>query len=327
MIEYLSPTSINQFQKDEEEFFFRYLCSVKLPREPQTQPMAAGSAFDAYVKSYLYSSLFGKGHDLRFELGTIFEDQVAEHNHDWALEAGRHIFEEYKAAGCLADLMLELNQAVGKPRFEFTVQDTVSSNIGDITLLGKPDVFFINSQGARVIYDWKVNGYCSPRVKSPMKGYVRLRSKVDGTWYPSIHKKVRLEIFKGIAINTAMHLEDGNKDWADQLSIYSWLLGEPIGSEEIIFGIDQICGPIGGLRFATHRLKITPEYQFNLFELIKDIWDRIQTGRVFKDLSLEENTARCELLEQRAKLIVDPEERPGMGGLEEASKKAFARIT
>jgi len=161
-----------------------------------------------------------------------------------------------------------------------------------------------------------------------MKGYVRLRSKVDGTWYPSIHKKCDLEIFKGIAINTAMHLEDGDKNWADQLSIYSWLLGEPIGSEEIIFGIDQVCGPRESLRFATHRLRVTPEYQYNLFELIKDIWRSIQEGRIFKDLTVEENIRRCELLEARAKLIVEGgREQMEIGGLSEPSKKDFAAIT
>lgn len=327
--EYLSPTSIKKYTEDKEDFYFRYLSEVKIPRPPQTQPMAAGSAFDAYVKSYLHASLFGKGHDLRYELGTIFEEQVEEHNRDWAWEHGRLIFEQYKAAGCLADLMSELNQAVGEPRFEFTIQDTISSDVGDIPLLGKPDVFFINDQAARVIYDWKVNGYCSDRLKSPMKGFVKMRSNVGGIWYPETHKNCHLLIFKGIAINIAMRLEDGSKDWADQLAVYAWLMGEEIGSEEIIFGIDQVCGPADRLRFATHRLRISPDYQYNLFELIKQIWTEIKSGWIFRDMTEEQSGARCKLLEHRAEAMVGEDEGneiKGLGGLDEESRDSFLQM-
>lgn len=287
--------------------------------------MAAGSAFDAYVKSYLHTSLFGKGYDVRYELGTIFEEQVESHNRDWAWLHGELIFEEYKTSGCLADLMLELSHAVGKPRFEFTVKD----DIGGVTLLGKPDVFFINNQAARVIYDWKVNGYCSPRTKSPMKGYVKLRTKLDNTYYPSIHKDCHLHVFKGVAINLAMCLEDGDKSWADQLSIYSWLLGEEIGSEEIIFGIDQVCGPADKMRFATHRLRISPDYQFNLFELVKQIWSIIESGWIFRDMTEEQSEARCELLEKRARVMADGNtdyEVQEIGGLSELNHTTFAKL-
>lgn len=323
--EYLSPTSIKLYVENTEEFYFRYLADIKIPRFPQTQPMAAGSAFDAYVKSYLHTSLFGKGYDVRYELGTIFQEQVEPHNRDWAWEAGRLIFEEYKESGCLADLMLELGDAVGKPRFEFTIRDEIDG----VTLLGKPDVFFINNQAGRVVYDWKVNGYCSPRTKSPMKGFVKLRTKVLGKYYPSEHKNCQLEIFKGIAINTNMCLEDGNKDWADQLSIYAWLLGEEIGSEEIIFGIDQVCGPANSMRFATHRLRISPEYQFNLLALVKQIWSIVESGWIFREMTEEQSHNRCELLDKRAEIMAGGDvdyEAKEIGGLSEESRSTFLKM-
>ena len=95
-----------------------------------------------------------------------------------------------------------------------------------------------------------------------------------------------------------MYLEDGNKDWADQLSIYSWLLGEPLGSVDMLVGIDQICGPADRLRFATHRLKISSDHQFDLMMLIKDLWQRITNKHIFNYLSLDESQARCELLDK-----------------------------
>lgn len=297
---YLSPTSVHLFMDSPEDFYIRYLSEVIVPRDPQTQPMSIGSAFDAYCKSYLHEKLFGKGRTKgsRFELDTIFTEQVAKHNRDWAWEHGKFVFEEYKKAGCLADLMLELNQAVGEPRFELSIEDTVETEVGDVPLLGKPDVFFINSEGARVVYDWKVNGYCAARNTSPMKGYIKLKTKTDDTYYNSMHKKCVLKMVKGILINDAMCLEDGNKGWADQLCIYSWLLGEPVGSEEVIFGIDQVVGPMNKLRFATHRLQIRPDYHYNLLVLIESIWSAITNNHIFQDLNVDESRARCELLEE-----------------------------
>lgn len=295
---YLSPTSVHLHHQDLEEFYMRYLSEVRIPRFPQTKPMSIGSAFDAYVKSYLHRQLFGKGSSNRFQLENIFEEQVEEHNRDWAWEHGQRVFEQYKSAGCLADLMLELNKSVGDPRFEFSIQDTVETDIGDVPLLGKPDVFFINSEGARVVYDWKVNGYCAARITSPMKGYVKLRTRGDGQRYTiKQHPRCVAINFKGIIINAAMFLEEGNPIWANQLAIYSWLLGEPVGSEEVIFGIDQIVGPEDQLRFASHRLRIRPDYHYHLIDRIKVIWDSILKGHIFREMTFDESKARCELLE------------------------------
>lgn len=286
-LEFLSPTSIKLADTDRELFYQRYLSDNKLPREPQNEPMAIGSSFDAYCKSFLYEALFGKGADPQYAFETLFESQVQPQCRDEAKKAGAYVFEAYKQAGCLSTMMLELGKSVGDPRFEFTV----NNEINGVPLLGKPDIFFINDQGARVIYDWKVNGYYSRFTKSPMKGYTRL---MPGD---KVHKDVILLNVKGIMINAAMYLEDGNKDWADQLSVYSWLLGEPVGSSEMIVGIDQICGPSNKLRFATHRLRISPDHQFDLMMVIQDLWKCITDNHIFKDLSIEDSQARCKLLD------------------------------
>jgi len=284
---YLSPTSIKLFYNDREAFYSRYLADERAPREPQNHHMAIGSSFDAFCKSYLHEKLFGKGADPRYSFDTLFQDQVEPHNRDVALKDGSHIFEEYREAGCLASMMLDLGQAVGEPRFEFTINDDIQG----VPLLGKPDIFFINSYGARVILDWKVNGYYGTRLKSPMKGYVRL---MPGN---KVHRDCTLMMVNGLMINIGMFLEDGNKDWADQLSIYSWLLGEGVGSSEMIVGIDQICGPRDRLRFATHRLRISPEHQFDLIMLVENAWKCITKDHIFDDLTKEDSQARCKLLD------------------------------
>lgn len=284
MIKFLSPTSISLFQKSVNAFVEKYI--LKAPRMAQTQPMAAGAAFDAFVKSYLYQKLIGQS--AKYELAAIFEAQVEEHNRDWASMAGRHIFEEYKKTGSLVSLLAEMENRIGDPRFEFTVQE----NVQGVELLGKPDIFFVSKTGARVIYDWKVNGYCSKSNTSPAKGYIRLNPGAK------MHRDCTLFEYKGILINAQMYLEDVNKSWADQLAIYSWIMGEDIGSKDTVFGIDQVCGPATKLRFASHRLRISPEYQVNLFQMIKQIWDQIQNDHYFLDLSVEESRARCALIAQ-----------------------------
>lgn len=297
---YLSPTSVKLFYQDVELFYQRYLSDVRRERDPQTLPMSIGSAFDAYVKSYIYTRLFGKATAKNdgYELRDLFEAQVEKHNWDWAWKHGERVFNAYKEVGCLNDLLLDMNTAIGPPRFEFAIEGEIEG----VPLLGKPDIFFINEEGARVIYDWKVNGYCSKALKSPARGYVKLREL--GKSGVKQHKDCHLTKIKGIMVNVSHFLEDVNEDWAAQLAIYSWLLGEPIGSEDMVTGIDQICGPETRLRFATHRLRVSPGYQDALFTNVQHVWDVILSGHIFKDLSEEDSAARCQMLDN---VTEDPE--------------------
>ncbi|MFW9873075.1 MAG: hypothetical protein ACFFG0_08250 [Candidatus Thorarchaeota archaeon] len=295
--EYLSPTSIHIWQDDEELFYQRYLSEFRLPREPQTQPQSIGSAFDAYVKCYIYKCVFGKEEE-PYILKNLFENQVEEHNRNWAWEHGKLVFDQYKKAGCIADIMLELEKAVGPPNFEFEIRDTIQG----IPLLGKPDIFFISDKGFRVIYDWKVNGYCSSNLKSPMKGYLKLREK--GKLEKS-HKNCVPALHGGITINADMFLEEGDKSWADQESVYAWLLGENIGSENWVSGIDQICGPASRLRFATHRCRVSSTWQQGFFDVAKELWDRINSGWFFRHLSEEDSKNLCNLLDEVNKEELD----------------------
>ncbi len=164
---YLSPTSVGIFYENREKFYMQYLCETKTPREPQTEPMAVGSAFDAFIKSWLVEKI--KGKDPAFQKESLFEAQVEPHNRDEAWRAGQTVFNAYSKQGALADLLLDLEGCVGQPRFEARIEAPVSKSgtFGDVPLLGKPDIYFITKLGARVIFDWKVNGYYSRSSVSP----------------------------------------------------------------------------------------------------------------------------------------------------------------
>ena len=338
---YMSPTSLKTFEGNIDEAYLKYLAETRAPRLPQTAPMSVGSAFDAYVKSYLHFALFGNyGDSDAYAKESIFEKQVEPHNRDWAKLAGQHTFNVYKTCGALADLMLELGTAVNKPRFEFELLGAIETHIGDVPLLGKPDIYFINGEGARVILDWKVNGYCGKSTTSPMPGYIMIR---DG-WLPSEkkassgnrmpHKDCFPTPFKGLKINTMAFMDNLNEEWAAQLSIYSWLLGEEIGSQDLIVGIDQIVGQPSGavivhkesalrpgelihrdfehrvpwLRVASHRLKVNASYQFDLQNRLAEMWGRITSGHIFKELSREESDGRCRMLEEQAAMLADKDD-------------------
>lgn len=310
--EYLSPSNIRLYFEDPEQWYIRYLSDYKVPKWPQTYPMSVGSAFDAFVKSCLHSAIFGSNSDPRFSLETLFEAQVESINRDWAWKQGEQAFKIYKSLGALSDLMLELQQAVGQPRFEIEIQgivrgekEGIQTKVGGVILLGKPDVYFRNKAGYTVILDWKVNGWCSNYPTSPAKGYIRLRgdSKKSGH-----HKDAIPMEYQGMLINAAHYLEDVNQDWADQLCTYGWLCGEEIGVE-CITAIDQLaCRPaLGGfpdIRVAEHRTRVSSDYQWGVYQNYCFVADVIESNHVFKDVPFEQSMERCLMLDEKAKMLL-----------------------
>lgn len=308
--EYLSPSAIKTFLENEEDYYLRYLSDNKPPNPPQLQVMSIGSAFDAYAKSWLYENLFGKDHDPKYGFTALFEAQVEPHNRDWAIQHGAYVFEQYKQAGVLSDLLLELRQANGDPRFEFKIQGAVhgyregrTQRLESVVLHGRPDVAFVNAAGHLVVYDWKVNGYLSKSAKSPEPGYIRLRSA--GRTNYGKHKDCQSMVVDGLMINISNYLEDINKmteDWATQLTVYHWLLGSPICSDTLLVGIDQIAcdaskGALPAIKIAEHRTRISKAWQQRVFDIAAHIWERANSDHFFRDMSAEESVARCRVLD------------------------------
>lgn len=298
---YLSPTSITKFYEDQAGFYLNYLLDERPPKEPQTDPMALGSAFDAYVKSYLYERIYGKDHDPRFGVLALFEKQVEPHARDRAREAATIVFAEYQAP--LKMLLKELNESVTPPRFEFDLENTVEYNGKSVPLLGKPDLFYTHKMGARIILDWKVNGYYSKSGVSPKAGYIRIWEK--GT-LSGHHQMACPSKFKGMFINIASPMNMVDLSWAQQLSVYMWLCGEDVGSEDCITAIDQVVCRPGNVRFAEHRAKVQKDFQVTIFDKAVKAWEIINSDHFFRNMSKEESLLRCQDLEN---FIRDPEKK------------------
>jgi hypothetical protein len=298
--EYISPSSLATWRRNPEEYYIRYLCDERLPRFPQTDPMAVGSSFDAYVKSHLYSILVGKP-NAKYEFQALFEAQVEPHARTKALEAGKHVFDNYKRTGALAELLTAMKGSLGEPRFEFEIQSVIGHKGREVWFLGRPDVFFINHLSGHVILDFKVNGYYSRSAQSPKPGYVRILP--GGHVHPNCVGNIKEHY--GIKINSGIQLEDIDIDWAAQLSIYSWLCGCDVGSDWVA-AIDQIvCKPCWTgypeLRFAQHRCLVGVDFQRKLFNEAADLWDVITSGWVFRDMTEQDSRGRCELLDATVK--------------------------
>lgn len=300
----ISPSALAKYEKQRENYFLTYCSETRLEREPQAQPASVGSAFDAYVKSQLMSDLFGEPC-----FGELFEKQVEPHNRDFALKAGRHVMENYIACGAYVDLLGMLESAVEEPQFEFDADTTVNG----VPIAGKPDCRFVHRGGAHVILDWKVNGYCGKSSTSPSKGFAICRDGLG--WdkptrsHGKSHSLYEPEEFLGLIVNK-FSMEDISIDWADQLSMYGWMMGEPVGSDQMVVCIEQVVAKSAGkngledgpplLRFASHRSRVSPEYQQKLAVRIEKMWESLVNEHIFTDLDLESSMEKCNELEQRA---------------------------
>lgn len=298
-VRFLSPSAIACYQKSPDEYYLRYLATNRPPKEDQTQPMAAGGAFDAHCKAWLKSKL--KGEDTYENLLEDFlTKQVEAHNLDWARRHGAFLFQQYKDSGALADLLIELEQSLEEPRFEFEVTGLIERDLQKVILLGKPDVYYISRGGVHVIHDWKVNGYCGSSNTSPKKGYVMSRDGWIGTQSKSHrrpHKDYMPVILGDVTINCMFCLEDVDKEWAQQLSIYAWLLGERVGAQ-FVARVDQLTGTgtkradEHWIRVSTHKLRVSEEFQEQLFNTACYLWYNIKNDTLYK----QEDIDRLELI-------------------------------
>ncbi len=300
----ISPSALATFEKDREQYYFKYCCETRPDREPQSKPASVGSAFDAYVKSNLMADIFGQQC-----FDKLFESQVEPHNRDFAYTAGAYVMKAYTHSGAYLDLVNLIKGAKEAPQFEFDA----NTNLEGVPLFGKPDCRFVHKDGAHIILDWKVNGYCGKSGTSPSKGYAYCR---DGVGWPEVsrshgksHSLYEPETFMGIQVNK-FFMEQVSIDWADQLCMYAWMMGESVGSDKMIVCIDQIVGKGAGpngledglplLRVANHRTRVSAEHQHGLIKRIVAMWDAIQTGHVFTELTEDENAAKCDELDKAA---------------------------
>jgi hypothetical protein len=291
---FISPSALKVFDSNIEDYYLRYLCSDREDRTPQNQAMAAGSAFDAYVKHNLAKSLFGSKIVANLEWPGIFESQVESQNRTWGLVNGLDIYNQYVKSGAYGLLLKELEASLTPPRFEFSLE----AEIQGVKLFGKPDLYYTHKGGAGVEFDFKVNGWCSQWGMSPMAGFMKLLPE------GKVHKECLPTKYREVMVDGYSYLESRNKDWADQLSTYGWMHGNEVG-DEFVVAVDQLCCKSQVVRVAQHRSRVGKKHQFGLMERYKKLWSLINSDWFFLELSREDSIAKCQLLQERAKTLRD----------------------
>lgn len=262
MVKYMSPTQLRLFEKDKESYYITYLAENRAPRPPQTEAMAVGSSFDAYIKSDLYHRIYGDSGDSseRFDFDNLFMEQVEAANRNKARIDGKDVFDKYVRSGALSDLLLMIGRGIKKPRFEVAVVAEIECG----TLLGKPDMILYIEDG-NIIHDWKVNGYYSQA--SPKRGYVELLPD------RKMHKDTLLLHDNGIYYN-GENLEDISTDWADQLGTYGLIIGSVK-----YYIIHQLVFRSGIMRVGVFIHKIGKRYIEKLVERYTVLWRYIQNHK------------------------------------------------
>jgi hypothetical protein len=322
---YISPTSLFQWESDREQFYIDRLADTRSPRGGQSPAASVGSGFDAFVKCALYKSIYGNDGGGVYDLERLFKEQVeGEENQAFAWRAGQECFRRYVKCGAYAELLVELTSSTKEPQFEFSLRGEVEG----VPLQGKPDLYYYRD--VHVMYDWKVMGFCSRHAQSPKK----LHRSCRDTWKPTEfikatrgggqskpHKKYEEMEFHGHKIGTHW-MEETDSKWADQLCIYGWLKGVPVGSEDYVVGIDQLaCKPAPKdkegkclceyplIRVAQHRCRISQFHQLELMRRLKDMHAAILSGYIFDDLTREENDQKIEALDLMTAAVDTDEDR------------------
>jgi len=307
---FLSPSSLGKFEESRDEFYLMYLADNRPPKIPQNNAMSVGSAFDSYCKAELYHRTHGDDNP-KYTFDYLFTRSVEPQNRDFAFGAGRYIFDSYIKSGAFGTLDGLIAESAQAPQFEFEIEGVVEG----VPLLGKPDCRFFHKSGAHIVFDWKVNGFCSKYATSPCKFY----SLVTDGWGPEQakpsrgcskpHPEYRELEHLGVKIGEAF-LEASNMEWADQLTTYGWMLGEPVGDENVIMAVHQIVAkPVEGgsplLRVAQFASRVSNQWQRTLVSRYQAAWRAVETGHVFNDLSKEDNDGKCELLDQQTITLKD----------------------
>lgn len=270
---------------------------MKSPREPQNHYMAVGSAFDAFVKADLHKKFIDDGNPV-YQRDTLFDAQVEEPQREGARIAGEIVYEAYKKTGAYDDLCKDMEGCIN-PAFEAEITAEVSHPKfdGSVPILGKPDVMFVHKLGGRVIHDFKVNGYYSKTPPSAKTGYVKLFTVANPT-RPSQHPKALTRVHKGLLINGGTYFNSAYTDWSEQLSMYSWTMGEEIGADYVL-SVDQICCNTitKEIKVAKHAGICSADYQLKLFERLHLCWIACKNGHVFLDLPYDVSKGRQEAIE------------------------------
>jgi hypothetical protein len=288
---YLSPSSLRKILKEPCSFYLERLMKDPEWKDEQSVPAAVGSAFDYFCKVSIAKHL-GHMEKLRVTLlnslrpddkakyagksvnDILWQLAVKPEHKTIAAGAGKMAFDAYQPA-------LSLDEYV---EIEVHGKITLDFNGVLIPVMGKSDATISLGNGAYYPKDWKVTGYGSSIQCNPY--YFKL-------WEGPIDYGAHKEYKAGIPMSRI------NQEWNDQLAVYGWLLGHPVG--EPFFGfIDQLTFKSNPLRVIVTQYKglITKESQMPLLEKYAKAWQSLKSGSFLDRIPKDEDLVRYAAMEE-----------------------------
>lgn len=250
-LEYVSPSSLRQFEREPMAFYLQRLGPVEAKPEadPTGWPAIVGSAFDSHIKPVIALRC---GLPSRTVLELMGEN--AQHaDYEKAMAEGARLARAYAECGALDALLREKPTGI-----DYEMDDAVA--VGNVPVRGKPDAVL---RGA-VAHEFKVFGSGTPG-QSPTAGYVRLWDSKKPRKPTGPHRKSKVT------------LEHINVDWATQLVIYGLILGlrgRKVSVDQIVVGHgDQV-------RVAQFRTTVSAAFVRDVKRRLSACWDAVQAETV-----------------------------------------------
>jgi hypothetical protein len=307
--EYLSPLQLSRWEKEPERYYLEYLADTKVGREPQTLPMAVGSAFDVFVKSSLQRR-FGRGYIPGTEAEIMLKQVENElYRKELMEEIAPKLLTGYQVSGAYASICGLVGDVT-----TLEMEYDGKGQLWGIPWVFKPDFLCRTVGSFPVVIDWKVNGYCSNSNTSPEAGYLRCTDGWQGGVHSrdngATHKLFQPMKFGDILVNgnsSMYEVGQGTRsDWNTQLTIYGlgyWGVDAP----PMVVGIDQLaCKTVEGIgrvpRIAQHRWLVTRASVQAVKERVERMWEAINSDWVFRFMTKDESRARCDELELQASM-------------------------
>jgi len=264
---YLSPSSLNAFEKMPATFYLQRMAPDPWPYSKSGVAAAVGSAFDAQCKVKFAKDrarvldTLSKGHGWKDVTGLDFYDaliklNVAEEFEQEARAAGAMLWQTYEKALAWQPLVLDdvevwHNFILFGPRINVPL--------------------FMKLDGVHKTcpMDWKTTGYGRATGGSLKPGY---RTLIDKGLLSKPHKLFR----------EGMGFDEFNEQWATQMCIYGWGLGKPLYKPFDAY-IHALCIRPTGVRVAFYVGVITEAFQRQVVKRLEDAWIAIHEAKFLPD--------------------------------------------
>lgn len=253
--DYLSPTGFLEWERCPMKFYLKRLSGLPWPEVTQGRPAAVGSSFDAHVCNKIAIDL-GLGDSEEYQLGNLLKSSISVNDQE-AIDLGAKLFYLYVNIGCYDRLMKEgISDVHPKAKKILSIKDQ------EILWYCKPDV----SKHNGTVCEFKVNGAFSTSGQSPKPGYERCY--FDNGEVKFAHSR------------SMDPLEEIDKDWATQLTVYNWMNVGILPFRPLEAMIEQVSLRPGRIAFASFRLSISAKFQQDLWNRAYGAWKRMHSGDI-----------------------------------------------